>query len=300
MNIIKDIKNLKVGKVIENPIMKNYTTYKVGGKAICIVTPNSTPDLIKLMNYIYTNKVKYMILGNGSNVIFNDSGYDGVLIKLSKFDKFEQYGHEFTIGAGVPTIKAAMKVSKEGYTGFEFATGIPGTIGGAIYMNAGAYNSDMGYITKYIKVLTPDLEVVTMYNHELDFHYRTSFLKTHPNYICLEATISLKRGNKDAIMDVINDRLDRRIASQPLNYPSAGSVFRNPDGDYAGRLIEFCGLKGARIGGAEVSEKHANFVINKENASSKDVHDLICYIHDTVLDKTNVDLQIEQEFIGWE
>ena len=108
MNIIKDIKNLKVGKIIESPIMKNFTTYKVGGKAICMVIPNSTPDLIKLMNYIYTNNIKYMILGNGSNVIFNDSGYNGVLIKLTKFDKFEQYGNEFSIGAGVPTIKAAM------------------------------------------------------------------------------------------------------------------------------------------------------------------------------------------------
>ena len=297
MNIIKDIKNLKVGKVIENPIMKNYTTYKVGGKAICIVTPNSTPDLIKLMNYIYTNKVKYMILGNGSNVIFNDSGYDGVLIKLSKFDKFEQYGHEFTIGAGVPTIKAAMKVSKEGYTGFEFATGIPGTIGGAIYMNAGAYNSDMGYITKYIKVLTPNLEVVTMYNHELDFHYRTSFLKTHPNYICLEATISLKRGKKDAIMDVINDRRDRRIASQPLNYPSAGSVFRNPTGDYAGRLVESLGMKGKGIGDAIVSEKHANFIINKGNAKGEDIKELIKSIQKQVKEKYDIDLKVEQEFV---
>jgi UDP-N-acetylmuramate dehydrogenase len=297
MNIIKDIKNLKVGKVIENPIMKNYTTYKVGGKAICIVTPNSTPDLIKLMNYIYTNKIKYMILGNGSNVIFNDSGYDGVLIKLSKFDKFEQYGHEFTIGAGVPTIKAAMKVSKEGYTGFEFATGIPGTIGGAIYMNAGAYNSDMGYITKYIKVLTPDLEVVTMYNHELDFHYRTSFLKTHPNYICLEATISLKRGKKDAIMDVINDRRERRIASQPLNYPSAGSVFRNPTGDYAGRLVESLGMKGKGIGDAVVSEKHANFIINKGNAKGEDIKELIRSIQKQVKEKYDIDLKVEQEFV---
>lgn len=297
MNIIKDIKNLKVGKVIENPIMKNYTTYKVGGKAICIVTPNSTPDLIKLMNYIYTNKVKYMILGNGSNVIFNDSGYDGVLIKLSKFDKFEQYGHEFTIGAGVPTIKAAMKISKEGYTGFEFATGIPGTIGGAIYMNAGAYNSDMGYITKYIKVLTPNLEVVTMYNHELDFHYRTSFLKTHPNYICLEATISLKRGKKDAIMDVINDRRERRIASQPLNYPSAGSVFRNPTGDYAGRLVESLGMKGKGIGDAVVSEKHANFIINKGNAKGEDIKELIRSIQKQVKEKYDIDLKVEQEFV---
>ena len=297
MNIIKDIKNLKVGKIIESPIMKNFTTYKVGGKAICMVIPNSTPDLIKLMNYIYTNNIKYMILGNGSNVIFNDSGYDGVLIKLTKFDKFEQYGNEFSIGAGVPTIKAAMKVSKEGYTGFEFATGIPGTIGGAIYMNAGAYNSDMGYITKSIKVLTPNLEVITMYNHELDFHYRTSFLKTHPNYICLEARIALKKGKKDAIMSVINDRRTRRLASQPLEYPSAGSVFRNPLNDYAGRLVESLGMKGKGIGDAVVSEKHANFIINKGNAKGEDIKKLIINIQKEVKEKYDIDLKVEQEFV---
>ena len=297
MNIIKDIKALKIGKIIENPIMKNYTTYKVGGKAICIVIPNSTPDLIKLMDYIYTNKIKYMILGNGSNLIFNDSGYDGVLIKLSKFDKFEQNGHEFTIGAGVSTIKASMKVSKDGYTGFEFATGIPGTIGGAIYMNAGAYNSDMGYITKSIKVLTPNLDVITMYNHELEFHYRTSFLKTHPNYICLEAKISLKRGVKDAIMDVINDRRARRLASQPLEYPSAGSVFRNPANDYAGRLIESLDYKGKNVGGAYVSEKHANFIINKGKATGEDIKKLIIDIQKDVKEKYDIDLKVEQEFV---
>ena len=297
MNIIKDIKNLKVGKIIESPIMKNFTTYKVGGKAICMVIPNSTPDLIKLMNYIYTNNIKYMILGNGSNVIFNDSGYNGVLIKLTKFDKFEQYGNEFSIGAGVPTIKAAMKVSKEGYTGFEFATGIPGTIGGAIYMNAGAYNSDMGYITKSIKVLTPNLEVITMYNHELDFHYRTSFLKTHPNYICLEARIALKKGKKDAIMSVINDRRTRRLASQPLEYPSAGSVFRNPLNDYAGRLVESLGMKGKGIGDAVVSEKHANFIINKGNAKGEDIKKLIINIQKEVKEKYDIDLKVEQEFV---
>ena len=297
MDIIKEIKNLKVGKIIESPIMKNYTTYKVGGKATMIVIPNSTPDLIKLMDYIYTNKLKYMILGNGSNLIFNESGYDGILIKLSKFDKYEQYGNEFVLGAGLSTIKAAMKVSKEGYTGFEFATGIPGTIGGAIYMNAGAYNSDMGYITKSIKVLTPNLEIVTMYNHELNFHYRTSFLKEHPNYICLEARIALKKGKKDAIMELINERRSRRIASQPLNFPSAGSVFRNPINDYAGRLIESLDYKGKGIGDAIVSEKHANFIINKGNAKGEDIKRLINQIQKDVKDKYGIELKVEQEFV---
>ncbi len=295
--MIEDIKKLRVGKIIEKPLMKNYTTYKVGGKALLLVIPSSLENLIKLMDYIYKNNIKYMILGNGSNLIFNDNGYDGILIKLTNFNKFEQDGNEFNIGAGVPTIKASLKVSKEGYTGFEFATGIPGTIGGAIYMNAGAYNSDMGYITKSIKVLTPDLKVVTMYNKELEFHYRTSFLKTHPNYICLEAKIVLRKGKKDAIEKVIKDRLERRLASQPLEYPSAGSVFRNPDGDYAGRLIEELGYKGKSIGGAKVSEKHANFIINTGNAKGEDIKKLITNIQKDVKEKYGITLKIEQEFV---
>ena len=297
MSVISDIKKLKVGKIIESPVMKNYTTYKVGGKAICIVIPNNINDLVKLMDYIYSNNVKYKILGNGSNLIFNDSGYDGVLIKLTKFEKFEQFGNEFDIGAGVPTIKAAYKVSKEGFTGFEFATGIPGTIGGAIFMNAGAYNSDMGYITKSIKVLTPDLKVKTMYNHELQFHYRTSFLKTHPNYICLEAKIALKRGRKDAIMALIDERKKRRIASQPLEFPSAGSVFRNPTDNYAGKLIEDLGYKGKGVGKAIVSPKHANFIINTGGAKGEDIKKLIRQIQEDVKKEYNIDLILEQEFV---
>ena len=147
------------------------------------------------------------------------------------------------------------------------------------------------------KVLTPNLEVITMYNHELDFHYRTSFLKTHPNYICLEARIALKKGKKDAIMSVINDRRTRRLASQPLEYPSAGSVFRNPLNDYAGRLVESLGMKGKGIGDAVVSEKHANFIINKGNAKGEDIKKLIINIQKEVKEKYDIDLKVEQEFV---
>lgn len=297
MNVVDDIKDLKVGKILLAPLMKNYTTYRVGGPAKMLIIPNSLTDLKKLMSYIYKNKLKYKIIGNGSNLIFNDAGYDGIIIKLSRFDKFEQFGGEFVIGAGYSTIKASMRASKEGYTGFEFATGIPGTIGGAIFMNAGAYNSDMGYITKSIKVLTPNLEVVTMYNHELDFHYRTSFLQTHPNYICLEATIVLKKGKKEAIMELIEERRKRRLLSQPLEYPSAGSVFRNPTGDYAGRLVESIDMKGKGIGDALVSDKHANFIVNKGNAKGEDIKKLILSIKKEVKEKYNIDLKVEQEFV---
>lgn len=297
MNLIESLRNLKVGKVIEKANMKEYTTYKVGGPAIAVVIPNNTVDLIKLMNFIYTNNIKYKIIGNGSNLIFNDVGYDGIIIKLSKFDKFEHNGNTFKIGSGYPLVRAAMKISKDGYTGIEFATGIPGTIGGATFMNAGAYNSDMGYIISEVKVLTPKLEIKTMYNRDMKFSYRSSFLKDNPKYICLEISIVLKRGKVDAIMEVIEDRRARRLLSQPLEYPSAGSVFRNPSNDYAGRLVEELGFKGKKLGGAAVSEKHANFIINTGKATGEDIKKLICEIKDAVKEKYNIELKVEQEFV---
>lgn len=299
MDIIEDIKKLKIGKVIASPQMKDYTTYKVGGNAICIVEPNNTNDLVKLLNFIKTNKIDYKILGNGSNLIFSSKGYNGILIKLKSFDKLEQDGNKFIVGAGYSLIKFANKVSRLGYTGMEFATGIPGSIGGAIYMNAGGYNTDMGYVVSEIKVLTNELDIKTLYNNQLDFHYRHSILQDK-KYICLEATIVLKKGNIEVIKDLIEDRTKRRLMSQPLEYPSAGSVFRNPEGDYAGRLIESLGYKGKGIGGAKVSEKHANFIINYNNATGEDIKTLITNIKKDVLEKYNIDLKVEQEFVEYE
>ena len=297
MNIIKDIKNLNIGKVIENPLMKDYTTYKVGGKAICIVIPDDEISLVNLLKYLREKNIKYKILGNGSNVIFNDSGFNGVIVKLDNFNTLEIIKNKIIVGAGYKLNKLALRVSRLGFTGMEFATGIPGTVGGAVYMNAGAYKTDMGYIVTSIKVLTPDLEIKTMYNKELDFHYRTSFLQKNKDYICLEATISLVKGNPDEIMEIIEERKKRRIESQPLEYPSAGSVFRNPEGDFAGRLIEELGYKGKSIGGAKVSEKHANFIINNGNATGEEIKELINEIKDKVKEKYNIELKVEQEFV---
>ena len=167
-------------------------------------------------------------------------------------------------------------------------------------MNAGAYKSDMGYIVESVKVITPNYEVIKLTNRELNFHYRTSFLQKHPNYICIEATIKLQHGDKTAMYEVMKDRKERRLASQPLEYPSCGSVFRNPEGMFAGKLIEDLGLKGYRIGGAQVSEKHANFIINYDNATSEDIHSLILYVKEEVKKHYDVDLKVEQEFVNWE
>ena len=297
MNIIKEIKELHVGKVIENAYMKDYTTYKVGGKVTCIVIPDDEKSLLKLLDYIKYYSIKYKIIGNGSNVIFNDKGFEGVIIKLDNFNHLEIKGNKIIVGAGYMLNKLALRVSRLGFTGMEFATGIPGTVGGAVYMNAGAYKTDMGYIVNKIKVITPDLEIKTMTNKELDFHYRTSFLQKNKDYICLEATISLVKGNPDEIMELIEERKKRRVETQPLEYPSAGSVFRNPEGDFAGRLIEEIGYKGKSIGGAKVSEKHANFIINNGNATGEEIKELITEIKEKVKEKYNIELKVEQEFV---
>ena len=295
MNIIKELKNLKCGKV-ENINLKDYTTYKVGGKST-LITPKNVDDLKKLLTYLKENNIKHKILGNGSNVIFNNSGYDGVVIKLNEFDNLDINGTNIVVGAGYNLMKLAIKTCRLGLVGLDFATGIPGTVGGAVYMNAGAYKSDMGYVVRSIKVLTPDLEIKTMENKDLDFHYRTSFLQKNPGYICLEANIKLRKGNKDLIMEIIEDRKKRRLETQPLEFPSAGSVFRNPEGDFAGRLIEEIGYKGKSVGGAKVSEKHANFIINSGNAKGEDIKKLILEIQNAVKEKYNIELKVEQEFV---
>lgn len=295
--MIEDLKKLKCGEILENVDMKKYTTYKAGGNALAMVFPKNIENLIKLLKYIKTNKIKYKILGNGSNVLFGDSLYEGIIIKLDKFDNLEINDTKIIVGAGYSLIKLSLKCARLGLAGLEFASGIPGTIGGAIFMNAGAYKSDMGYIVKEVKVLTPNLEIKTLSNKEMDFHYRTSFLQKNPEYICLEATIELQKGNRDLILEVINDRKRRRLESQPLEFPSAGSVFRNPEGDFAGRIIEEIGYKGKRMGDAKVSDKHANFVINVGNAKGDDIKKLILEIKEEVMKKYGIELKIEQEFV---
>lgn len=293
---IDDIKKLKIGKVISKPNMKNYTTYKVSCEANCMVYPTNVDNLIILIKYLKENNLKYKIIGNGSNLLFVNEKYDGVLINLNEFDNLDINNNKVIVGSGYNLVKLAYKVSKLGLTGMEFATGIPGTVGGAIYMNAGAYKSDMGYITQKVKVLTPDYEIKEIENKDMLFHYRTSLLQTN-GYICLEATIILKKGKEESILEVINERKKRRLESQPLEYPSAGSVFRNPENDFAGRLIEEIGYKGKILGGAMVSTKHANFIINYKNATGTDIKNLIIDIKKQIKEKYNIDLKVEQEFV---
>ncbi len=300
-DVIELIKKDDICKIYENVSISKYTTYRVGGICRVMAYPADVSELIKLLKLLKSRNVKYKILGNGSNLLFSDKEYDGFLIKLNSFDTLTFFGNnKIKVGAGYSLIKLSLMAAKKGLTGLEFASGIPGTVGGTVFMNAGAYKSDMGYVVETVKVLTPNLEIINLENKEMNFHYRSSFLQTHRDYVCLEVILKLNVGKREAIEDVIRERRERRVASQPLEYPSAGSVFRNPEGGFAGQLIEESGLKGMTKGGAMISDKHANFVINYKDATSSDIKYLIDLAHDTVLEKYNVDMKIEQEFVNWE
>ena len=296
----KEVEANNIGKIEKEVFLSKYTTYKVGGLCSCIIYPKDIEKLVKLIKLVRKYKLKHKIIGNGSNLIFSDKKYDGVIIKLNNLDNIEITDTKIVVGAGYSLIKLANMATKASLTGLEFASGIPGTVGGAVFMNAGAYKSDMGYIVKSVKVLTPEYEIIKLTNREMNFHYRTSFLQKHPDYICLEVTIKLKKGKKSEIEALIKDRRKRRLETQPLEYPSAGSVFRNPEGDAAGRIIESLGLKGLTKGGAQVSPKHANFIVNKGGASASDIRELIMYVKENVKDNCGIDLKVEQEFVNWE
>ncbi len=298
---LEEAEKLEIGKIVTEEFLSQHTTYKVGGLASCIIYPKNVDQLVTLRKLIKKYKLAYMVLGKGSNLLFSDKKYTGVIIKLDAFNKIEFIGNKVICGAGASLMKVAAQAARKGLAGLEFAGGIPGSIGGAIYMNAGAYGSDMGYITQTVTILTKDLRIITLTNKEMDFHYRSSYFKKNKDCICLEAVLKLRNGDKKEIDLVNKDRKERRLKSQPLEYPSAGSVFRNQEGQPAsGKLIEDLGLKGLTKGGAAVSKKHANFIINQNNASAKDIHDLILFVHDAVKEHYGLDLKIEQEFVNWE
>lgn len=298
--MINDLK--EYSEITEHASLKNINTYHVDGKCKYLIYPNSVQDLNNVIRILKENDIKYIVLGNGSNVVLNDREFDGAVIRLTKMDGIEIHEEKEMVyaeaGAMIP--KLVQLAVDCGLTGLEFAAGIPGTVGGAIYGNAGAYNAcTLDYVTSVTCLDKETGDVVTLEHEEIDYSYRTSLFK-NKKYIILGAKFYLKHGDRQGSLDIMADRKRRRLSSQPLEYPSAGSVFRNPEGDFAGRLVEACELKGYRIGGAEVSEKHANFIINRGGATGKDIHDLILYVHDTVLEKTKVDLIIEQEFVDWE
>lgn len=285
----------KVCKFLENENLKNYNTYKLECTCSYIAFPSTIEELTNLLNILRKNKIKWFVLGNGSNVIL-PSYYNGVIIKLSNFNKCKIDGNNINVESGYMLNKLANELSSKGYTGMEWATGIPGTVGGSICGNAGAYKSSMSNIIKDVTLLD-NSEVITLNNKELEFNYRDSLLKHRKDLIVLSCNIKLEKGNLEEIKKTIEERTLKRIETQPLDYPSCGSVFRNPEGLSTGKLIDDLGLKGYQIGGAKISEKHANFIINNNNATSEDIIKLIELIKDKIKKNYDIDLVLEQEII---
>ena len=296
---IKMIISLHLGKVLINEKISNYTTYKVGGKVRAICYPKGEEELIKLVSLLKERGIKYFVLGNGSNVLFSDNLYDGIIIKLDNFNKISIEDNIITVGAGYPLVKLSNDAMRNSLIGLEFANGIPGTIGGAVFMNAGAYGEDMSKIVYSARVLTSDGKIKEFTNKQMKFSYRTSLLQEHLDYVCIGAKLKLEKGKREEIEEIMAKRREQRRATQPLNFPSAGSVFRNPDGMYAGKLIDDMGLKGYTIGKAKVSEKHANFIINTGNAKAADIKRIIDLIKQKALIKYGIRLRVEQRLINW-
>lgn len=281
----------------ESVSLKKYNTYRIDAKSKYIALPKNKEELRKIISFLKENNEKYLILGNGSNVILTFEYYDGVVILLKKLNELTIKEEYIEVGAGYSLPKLAIETANLGLEGLEFAAGIPGQVGASIAMNAGAYKNSLSEIVTSVLVMTPELEWIRMENKELDFSYRDSFFKKNKDYYIVSAQIKLKKGNKEEILEKINKRRIKRLETQPLDMPSAGSVFRNPEGMHAGELIEKCKFKGYSIKDAEVSTKHANFIINKGNAKGKEIVQLIEKIKESIKQEYKIDLILEQIII---
>ena len=288
---------LKGITITENASLKNLNTYKIESSAKYLIRVENLEGLINILKYLKEHNIKYFILGAGSNIVIDDY-FDGAIIKLDGLNKVTVNDKIITAEAGAMMGTLSCASINHNLTGLEWAINIPGTIGGSIVGNAGAYNKEMFDDLVSIKVLDENLEIKEIKKEEIKHSYRHTDLK-RKTWIVLEATFVLEKGDKEKSLELIEERKERRMATQPLDMPSAGSVFRNPEGDHAGRLIEACGLKGKSIGGAMISPKHANFIVNTGNATSNDVKNLIKLVHTQVKHDFNVDLVLEQEIIDW-
>lgn len=278
--------------------MKKHISFKVGGPCDILVRPKSIEEIRNVMRVLKEKNIPFLIKGNGTNILIRDGGYRGVVIELSdNFNEVKINGSEVEVQAGELLSIIGKKVMEASLTGFEFASGIPGTLGGAIAMNAGAYGGEMKNIIKEVTLVDMDGNVVTYNNKEMDFGYRHSVL-TDTDMIAISAIISLEPGNYEEIKEKMEDLALRRRTNQPLEYPSAGSTFKRPEGYFAGKLIQDSNLKGSSVGGAMVSEKHSGFVINYDNATAKDITDLIEHVKKTVYEKQGVHLEEEVKIFG--
>lgn len=285
----------KICKVIENADLTNYNTFKLKSECYALVFVNDIKELTSVINILNKYKIKYFVIGNGSNIILPDY-YDGVIIKLTGFNKVIVSNDELYVESGCMINKVASSLAQEGYAGLDFACGIPGTIGGCIYGNAGCYGSSISDVL-ISAIVFDGRKTIELTNEELKFKYRYSMLKENINYIVLSAKFKIHKESVEELKSKIVERTKKRIQTQDLTHPSNGSVFRNPENQIAGKLIDEAGLKGLRVNDAVVSNKHANFIINDGNATSSDIITLIKKVKKEVKKVYNIDLELEQEII---
>lgn len=278
--------------------MKNHTTFRVGGPAEFFVMPRSAEEVKKVIDLCRRESFPYYIIGNGSNLLVSDQGYRGVVLQIYKEMSYIEIEENVIVAqAGALLSAIANKALENGLTGFEFAAGIPGTLGGACVMNAGAYGGEMKDVLEEVTVLTEEGEVLIIPKENLELGYRTSII-ARKGYIVLEARIQLREGEKEAIKSLMEELKDKRVSKQPLEYPSAGGTFKRPEGYFAGKLIQDAGLRGFSVGGAQVSEKHCGFVINRENATAADVAELMRQVSARVEEEFGVKLEPEVKRLG--
>lgn len=285
-------------RVFTEEAMSQHTTFKIGGPADYFLMPDKGEDVGRVIKICKEKEIPYFILGNGSNLLVGDGGYRGAVIQIYRnMSSVTVEGNEITAQAGALLSAVAAAAKNASLTGFEFAGGIPGTIGGAVVMNAGAYGGEMKDVLTEVTVMNAEGDIFTLPTEELELGYRTSIIKT-AGYIVLEAKIRLKEGDPEVIRETMKDLTIRRTTKQPLEYPSAGSTFKRPEGYFAGKLIMDSGLAGYQVGGAQVSEKHCGFVINAGGATARDVRTLMDNVRDIVYKKYGVTLDPEVKFLG--
>ncbi|NRS48963.1 UDP-N-acetylmuramate dehydrogenase [Brevibacillus sp. HB2.2] len=296
--IADELMQAGIEKVWTDEPLANHTTWRIGGPADLLIQPKDKASLQKALQIIHRHEIPWSVIGRGSNLLVRDRGIRGAVLKVAEgLSHCEFRGEEVCVGAGYSMIRLAVETGKMGLTGMEFAGGIPGTVGGAVYMNAGAHGSDLSRILIEAEILFENGESKVLSNEELSFSYRTSLLQKQKG-IVLEARFQLRTGDRKEIAATLAVNKERRRNTQPLQMPCAGSVFRNPPNDHAGRLIEAAGLKGYQIGGAQVSEKHSNFIVNCGGATAADVLTLINHVRSTILEKNGIDLHPEVLVVG--
>ena len=288
----------KINVLLDEPMWK-HTTFRVGGNATYFVAPESAEQVKNVIQVCEKNQIPFYVIGNGSNLLVSDEGFSGVILQIcSKMDRYEMKEGKIKVQAGALLTKVANRVSKEGYAGMEFAVGIPGTVGGAVAMNAGAYGGEIKDVITSALVLTKEGEIIRLDKDGLNLGYRSSAV-VEQEYVVLEVEFQLEKGDVEEIKARCNENTRARMEKQPLEYPSAGSTFKRPEGYFAGKLIMDAGMKGYTVGGAQVSEKHCGFVINKGQATARDVVDVITRVQEKVQKIFGVTLETEVKMIGF-